>query len=571
MMKILSSIIDWILKRKTLRTTLYILILFLVRELAAISKGESIVRIVNKNRSRFEDDSYVQNIFDLIEIFFADGSIPIVFVTVAVILLIIYIIWLNPDSKSPKRINQYLSLTVLICFSAILFWSLFNLKNFIENDKGNEDKESKIAIVEELLENEIYKIKTNSGSHENFQGSYENYVRVSNSKLDKFLKAARIEIDNDVNHTSLIFVMAEAGYGKSYFLKDMIKQEFPDLQYITIGARKKLIENNQLKGSVADELGFEPSITEDLVVVDDNGDRTVLGQLFDYNPDLLEILKYYNASDSDIIIIDDIDEISERTIQKYIDDISLIFKGDLLPELNFVFLLTRPEALSPILSKIEYKRTAFETDNVFGENYILEKINLNNPSNLKLRIDNWSDWYGSEKAGSISKMDRERLFNNINILLKKHPFLITQLGVSKNSDHLFRNMLDNSDYLINAEKSELMKLFYNSSLERNSDSHHRPMNNSNDMGLYQKIIESIAYKYANENLVKNNGYFQVSATDHVSVVYNKREYKNINVREVLYRSGIINMKPANHTGQVFKFEPIWLHSHLLTEYFKNNN
>jgi hypothetical protein len=100
-------------------------------------------------------------------------------------------------------------------------------------------------------------------------------------------------------------------------------------------------------------------------------------------------------------------------------------------------------------------------------------------------------------------------------------------------------------------------------LRRASNIHRRPLP---DNAQYRNILEEIAVLYAAEEKVDDEGFFTVGFNETVPVMEDGRSVGEVYVRDVLDHSGIAILEPASFSTARYRFEPIWVHSHLVELY-----
>jgi hypothetical protein len=109
-----------------------------------------------------------------------------------------------------------------------------------------------------------------------------------------------------------------------------------------------------------------------------------------------------------------------------------------------------------------------------------------------------------------------------------------------------------------------MDEFFARWLERDSKSGDRPsrVHSAESLVLYEKLLEAVAAKYLDEHRVNRLGYFDVVDDDRV-VVEHEGETVSVLVRRLLNRSGLVTLDPVLPVAQRYRFEPFWIHRHLL--------
>lgn len=106
------------------------------------------------------------------------------------------------------------------------------------------------------------------------------------------------------------------------------------------------------------------------------------------------------------------------------------------------------------------------------------------------------------------------------------------------------------------------KALFDNILESNYESHRRPQI---DNAVYVGLLEEIAAKYS-EYAAANDGFFVVNFEDVVSVYPDDQATAKLGtlpVREILNRSGIAFLDPADVRRIQYRFQPQWIHGHLI--------
>jgi hypothetical protein len=121
-----------------------------------------------------------------------------------------------------------------------------------------------------------------------------------------------------------------------------------------------------------------------------------------------------------------------------------------------------------------------------------------------------------------------------------------------------------------AEKDRLEAMIFEFLLDRNRETHHRPLLMVRE---YERLFEDIAAKYSGE--VDTSGYFYVMPSDTVSVDVDvfvegkiQRHEATYRVVDVLNRSGVTVLDPVSLHVPRYRFYPSWLHRHLAERYQK---
>jgi hypothetical protein len=138
----------------------------------------------------------------------------------------------------------------------------------------------------------------------------------------------------------------------------------------------------------------------------------------------------------------------------------------------------------------------------------------------------------------------------------RHPILtysIRTLAIATMIADRSRSSVDDSE-------ADLKAFLFDESLRRASNTHNRPLSSDTQ---YRRILEEIAVRYAAEEKLDDEGFFTVGFNDTVPVMEDGRSVGEIYVRDVLDHSGIAILEPASFSTARYRFEPVWVHSHLV--------
>jgi hypothetical protein len=113
----------------------------------------------------------------------------------------------------------------------------------------------------------------------------------------------------------------------------------------------------------------------------------------------------------------------------------------------------------------------------------------------------------------------------------------------------------------NVQSEEALRAkVYDNLVERNNEVHNRP---SARTPSYQYLMEEIAVRY--KDRVDDEGFFVVDFQDRVPYYDNalENEIGEVYVEDVLDRSGIAVLDPADAFLTRYRFDPFWIHKHLV--------
>jgi hypothetical protein len=105
-------------------------------------------------------------------------------------------------------------------------------------------------------------------------------------------------------------------------------------------------------------------------------------------------------------------------------------------------------------------------------------------------------------------------------------------------------------------------------LERDTRTGGRPSRSEPEfLELYVKLLEAVAAKYVDEHRINRLGYFDVVDDDQVVVEHNGKMF-SVRVPRLLNRSGLVTLDPVLPVAHRYRFEPFWIHRHLLQMHYQ---
>ena len=106
---------------------------------------------------------------------------------------------------------------------------------------------------------------------------------------------------------------------------------------------------------------------------------------------------------------------------------------------------------------------------------------------------------------------------------------------------------------------EFMDAYFNAWLERDYASDKRPSPSHPEyLDLYVQLLESIATRTVEDELVDDQGFFVLEPDDRVEVEHDGAKH-SFPVQQVLNRSGMKHLDPRQSGPARYRFEPIWFH------------
>ena len=375
------------------------------------------------------------------------------------------------------------------------------------------------------------------------------FIKESNTDICDRLLSIKDSIISNPNYRSIDYYVAPAGYGKSYFIPELIEIYLGKINIFKL-------ELSEIVKSKKVQINCIP----DLEVYDlSNGKKQIINKLPSFELTVEQFVQFIDTNKR-VIIIDGIDEVHQETANsflKVVDDwVSKQEKG------YSVFKLGRPEAFYPFLNGTYFSQPENIDYRIFEKS--MAPPCYSTYLDLQVRVEDYLKWYLKKYYNEQpTKKDIERVYNKLVEVLKKYPYLKYSMRTASNSGFIISKIYKNKLVIDNEQK--LKETLFTNIMQRNSDSHNRPMLGSPEGFLYQRMLELIAIKYIND--IDSTGWFEVGNSP-IILVNDKIKYE-FDVKKTLERSGIVDIEPiSNRSSNKFRFEPFWLHRYLIEEYNK---
>jgi len=174
------------------------------------------------------------------------------------------------------------------------------------------------------------------------------------------------------------------------------------------------------------------------------------------------------------------------------------------------------------------------------------------------------NWWSKNalKYAIFPEEPNEEKINQFSNAVLNNPFLSYSITVPAQANYL-AEQISVSSASEDIKPEELRNNIFQSLLTRNNSTHGRPDTRLGQSPiLYKKLLMEVAAKYAGS--VNDQGFFIVNADDTVSAkdpISGKTQ--TVYVSHLLDRSGLIDMDPTGFALLYYRFEPFWVHSHLL--------
>lgn len=366
------------------------------------------------------------------------------------------------------------------------------------------------------------------------------YYEAANPNLFGLISSIATDAKNGIGRHAMTFIYAPAGAGKS-FVVDKIKEHFGFTNVLHLDALKDMNVMQQ-EPDLHVNSGFSFTFSTMPTFKTPLTDFGALLRLFGID---------YKQASPPVIIVDSLDEIypdaATRILelaQRFVEDDRHRRPGGFLQ----IFFFGRPEGFYDFLSGPHAKPGLFQT------------IRLDTPTyrtsgDIQLLVSDQETFKGHAPDPTTTSYVSE--------LLRK-SFLVATIG----NLSLANVLVDEADALHGASDETVKKTILDAMLNRNKKSHFRP---GSEAPVYLKMLEEAAAKYARV-MPGTKGQFLVSAFDTVPVSISMtgvQQNGDVLVEDLLSRSGLVFLDPADTLNLRYRFDPLWLHRYLV-ELFNRN-
>ena len=361
------------------------------------------------------------------------------------------------------------------------------------------------------------------------------YYKAANRELFAHLASVVTKYKNgEEEHRGATYVMGAPGIGKSFVARSL-----------------DILESQRCILRMGDiyeweNLGFDIEERPDLATLDVSKTFNELPAIADPLEFSIRALLMARGRGEDsrhkpFIIIDDLDEIHAESSQLVLRSIEELISGDSENGFLHFVVFGRPEGFAPWL------RDASQVPLVSVSKFILHGPRYSTMGDIEFFYNNYFDFKGIGKPPKKEVQDFTEL-------VQKLPFLSHSL-----SNLALGNFVVEQSHLNPMRTEAALKYqLYDNLLDRNHQKNGRPARHLGDYGL---ILEKIAVRYAGR--VDEDGFFIVGFADNVRVTRADGTPIEVRVRDVLDRSGIAFLDPVEFTTTRYRFDPLWVHAHLI--------
>jgi hypothetical protein len=333
------------------------------------------------------------------------------------------------------------------------------------------------------------------------------------------------------------YIQGAAGVGKSFIIRH-VTDSFLDTEQCDVGL-------GDLFGEESSLLTFPIIQRADLATLDSEIVFNELPSAEDVASfDLIDLLDaagcLLDGTLLPMVVIDDLDEVHAETsaaILEAVDQLILDNAPEMGPFLHV--LIERNEDNTAIVDRFVLHASVFQT-----------------AGDLGFRLRGFYDFTGELEALDAAG-ETDAYVESFTAAVATHPFLTYSVGNLAVGNFAVEQTVPGLDDSEQALKEGL----FDAIVGRSSDSHGRPGDGSQYDAAYERVLEDIAVRYAE---VDGLGEFAVRSQDTMEVVDDDGNVLGeVNVRNVLNRSGVAFLTSATPTATRYRFEPIWLHAHLI--------
>jgi hypothetical protein len=392
-------------------------------------------------------------------------------------------------------------------------------------------------------------IEDGQNSHNDLEG----YFADANPELYEHFGAFEQAYLSGEKHVGLTYVWGSPGAGKSFVSRNRLSEGFP--------GDSCLVKLGNLFGDDADKLGFEVTRKPDLMTLDGQityDNLPLIANTVEY--DLEDLLAAGGCRQDDrlvpLIMVDDLDEIhteSSRVILRSLDN--FILESDRAnSEFTQIVVFGRPEGFAPWYQDSKRNDAIADYLNTFW---------LHGPEFLTIGdvaylADDQYRFVRGEETWMQMKEDGQSagLVDGYVDLITRYPFLtysIQRLAIAT-------ILADRALSKPNDSEAEIKSFLFEELLRRAANTHGRPVSIENQ---YVQLFEEIAVRFSAEDQVDDAGFFTVLASDTVPVLKQGQQTAEVSVRDTLDHSGIAILEPASHSTTRYRFDPFWVHAHLV--------
>lgn len=343
--------------------------------------------------------------------------------------------------------------------------------------------------------------------------------------------------------SGITLLAAPGGYGKSFVVSDNM--------ILSVDSSITAIEYEFPKEMVGSDANMKTDLRVELLEGDEIITLGELAYLEEFSvEDYFKDESLFDSNKKKVILFDGLDEIHPQSAELIISEIEKNYQK--YPNTRFI-LLARPETFNGYFSNPSF--TSDENINFIQ----LSEISYRSLGDLKLRVQNICEYL----PGVCDDLNFDRLVSSCAELLSRNPELNEAFGnlrISKDFISYVATTLKSNQSLSSAKiKSYIIaRIFEDEKLK-----HNRPSSLDRETfgyKLYFAMFHEVTKKYSGQ--INKDGSFMVLDNDIITFNFKGKEYSFF-VRDLLDRSGFINMEPANTPAKLYAFNPKFAYNYFL--------
>jgi hypothetical protein len=381
------------------------------------------------------------------------------------------------------------------------------------------------------------------------------YFSLANPQLMSHIEEIKNAYLDGQTDQGLTYIWGSPGVGKSLITRNRLSDGFP--------GDSCLIKLGDVFNDESDTLSFEVVNKPDLTTVDGQMAFDSLPTVAESNEyDLESVLEVAgctgNGGSAPLLIFDDIDEIhseTSRLVLKSLDEY-VLQAAESDEAFVRVIVVGRAEGFAPWYQDSKRNGSIVPLLQVFhlnGPEFLTNgdlEVLANNQFAFVNGADTWQEMTEDGKAAE--------LIDGYVRYVEEHPSLSYSIRMLSIATFIADRSNSNPD----DSENEMKQFVFDELLRRATNVHGRPLPFDEQ---YKRILEDVAALYSADEEVDGQGFFTVDLDDTVQVMSNGESTGEVFVRDVLDHSGIAILEPASLSTARYRFEPVWVHSHLLEQ------
>ncbi len=409
-------------------------------------------------------------------------------------------------------------------------------------------------------------------------GALADYYWAQNRDLQNRLEQIRqvYESDTDQSARAVTLVAGAAGIGKTFFMSEVFRKEYPANAVCRFDIRELYTEWMQ-DGIVV----MKPDLCARELVINS------LPALAD--PADSRLTEYLESRNADFYVIDSLDEIHP-------DDYEFVLRQveqfTLRTERRVVHCVVFGRCLAFLDHWQQHRQADAPAEREDVALFVLQPPRFRTTGDLlvsswnyhgfrhklgwspggsdaqPMPLDVYARWVesGFSRVGPFANV---RFEPNESMRPEAHNTLIEWSRNHRIVGSMLYNLAGNSilreiveEHVLRNEpyrERQVMRQYLNALLRRDTKSDNRPSDASpRFLDLYLQLLETTAVRYAADGELDQRGYFQVSPEDEIQVRY-AGQTLTFAVHRILNRSGVKHIDLLAPDGPRYGFEPIWFH------------